>query len=165
MQKGLNLKHPTTSSSTRTARASWASRARTRAAFGATASSPTSKTSSPTSRPRTINSPTPPPNQKPSPIAWSCRPFISRYIIIGGGFNSTIMCISNIWISEKMRFWNTDFFSEKSDSETLIFSAKNQNSETLIFRRFFEEKLVMCYHVLAQECIFYKVLNSKFNPQ
>ena len=31
----------------------------------------------------------------------------------------------------------------------------------IVFQQFFEEKFLKCYHVLGQECVAYKVLNSK----
>ena len=43
--------------------------------------------------------------------------------------------------------------------ETINFLAE----KIVVFQQFFEEKLLMCYHVLGQECVAYKVLNSKKN--
>ena len=48
--------------------------------------------------------------------------------------------------------------------ETINFLAE-KISKILFFQQFFEEKLLMCYHVLGQECVAYKVLNSKMESR
>ena len=49
--------------------------------------------------------------------------------------------------------------NSKVGQETIDFLAE-KISEILFLQQFFEEKLLMCYHVLGQECVAYKVLNS-----
>ena len=48
--------------------------------------------------------------------------------------------------------------------ETINFLAE-KISKIVFFQQFFEEKLLMCYHVLGQECVAYKVLNSKMESR